>query len=1047
MDDQKKEPENPSAETKSDDEVVIDFSKVGKKLKNWFKKEEKVIQKELAPEEPKNEAQKAELSSKEKSDEDISIDMKSVSATLKKHSKWIIPLFCILLAMSVSIYLRTMPLRLPIADSWAENTVENFYTQQIRNQIDQQYPNLPDQNKNTLVDKEWQKARIDNKDQISQQIQQLSQEYKNQFRDNNGTTYLLGIDPYHYYRQTYNVLTYGHPGTEIKDGQYWDSYRLAPIGDLAEWNFHHWFGAFLHRLITIVADVPLMSTFFFVGTIFSALTIIPAFFIGKIITRNNAGGFFTAMFMAASAFFVSRTTGESSDTDVYSVFFPVLIIWLFLEAMEAQKLRNKLILASLAGFAIGVFAFAWTGWWYIATFILITLIVHLVFQLLQHRKELSAFWKSPSLHALLSLTGTYLLSVGIFVIIFSSFAQVKRVLLGPFQFLQLKAVAVTSYWPNIRTTVAELNVTSLSNVIDQLGGKLLLALVMVGILLTFIRKNEHGKREIYLPFLLAMWLTASLFATTKGVRFILQATPVHAIALGACLGIIWHYASLWGSRELKLNVSLTKIVIFLLLAILLIQPVKAGYRQAYQSVPSMNDAWYNTLTKIKNEAPQNIIITSWWDFGHWFKAIADRPVTFDGGNQVPWGAHWVGKSLLTPDEKVTVGIVRVLNCGQNTAFNTLDKIWNDTPKEIKVLNEIVVQNKETALKTLKNYELTTEQIDSVIQYTHCDKPPTDYYITSDDMVGKAGVWGHFGSWDFDKAVMYLNTKSLNRDQAVEYLTNNFKVTEEDAAKLYQEIQSNEADRWIAPWPGYQGNGNCQKQSEKMVVCSLRTPQGDVPVRIDLESKNVTIAISNQQVVQPSSLIYADKEGVQEKKFEGATLGASMILIPNKDEYESVIVDPLQANSVFTKLFFFDGHGLHCFKKFDQVQQFTGGKIITWMMDYDCQQENKVFFLPQEQIRAAHILISTENRAEEEALQLITEIKQNLTAEDFAEYAQKYSDDPGSKENGGDLGWFPKGVMVPAFEQAAFSLKKGEISEPIKTQFGYHIILVMDQKNN
>jgi parvulin-like peptidyl-prolyl isomerase len=107
----------------------------------------------------------------------------------------------------------------------------------------------------------------------------------------------------------------------------------------------------------------------------------------------------------------------------------------------------------------------------------------------------------------------------------------------------------------------------------------------------------------------------------------------------------------------------------------------------------------------------------------------------------------------------------------------------------------------------------------------------------------------------------------------------------------------------------------------------------------------------------------------------------------------------------------------------------------------------------EQVRARHILIRVQGSAvairpgqrdltEAEALAKVQDLRKRVQAgEDFAELARQESDDTGSGANGGDLGFFRHGQMVPSFEQAAFALQPGELSEPVKSQFGYHLIKV------
>lgn len=97
------------------------------------------------------------------------------------------------------------------------------------------------------------------------------------------------------------------------------------------------------------------------------------------------------------------------------------------------------------------------------------------------------------------------------------------------------------------------------------------------------------------------------------------------------------------------------------------------------------------------------------------------------------------------------------------------------------------------------------------------------------------------------------------------------------------------------------------------------------------------------------------------------------------------------------------------------------------------------YTPPEEVHARHILVKTEDEAN-------AILKQLASGGNFEAIAKEKSEDPGSKDNGGDLGFFAKGQMVPEFETEAFTLKPGETStKAIKTQFGYHIIKVEERR--
>ena len=1024
-----------------EDEIAIDFSEIKNKAKNLFKGFKKKAKKEI-----KSFKEDEQEESKRNKEDEISFDFKKVTSFTKKNSRWLIPLMLIFIAIFVSSYFRMMPSDLPITEGWAENTVNNFYQNQIKDQINQQYPNLPEQNKAALVNKEFQNALKENKEQIKRDITQISQQYKANFQDENGETYLLAIDPYLWYSQARNVINHGHLGDKLIDGEQYFSLRDGRLDKKSSVQLHPYIAAYTYKFLHFFnRNMTLMRALFLLPAILIGLALIPTFFIGRKIA-GNVGGFFAAIFLAINGPLLGRTPAGFADTDAYSILFPVIILWLFLEAYTCEKEKYSWLLTGLAGLFVGFYAATWSGWsyvfWFVIGSILLVLLIKMIYQMSINKISFELI-KKINLKENLTQLVIFVVTSAIFVTLFNVWASFSGAFNRIIRFITLKEVGIKSIWPNVLTTVAEFNTISFTQIINQMGGKFLFFVASLGIILTLLKKNKEKKIEFVYFTLLLIWFAATAYSFTKGTRFAILMAPPFAIALGSAFGIAYEKFGGWLSKGINLDKIISKTLIFIILAIFLITPFGTAQSIAMNEAPNMNDAWYNALTKIKEDTADSVI-TSWWDFGHWFVAISERRVTFDGGDQGE-RIHWVGKTLLTDNEVEATGILRMLNCVQETAPIKLDEFTGDSLKSVQILYDVFqISNKNEAYREYLNLGLTEEQATTMLDYTHCQDLLPNYYITSEDMVGKAGVWGHFGSWNFEKATMYQTTKKMSRTEAVSYLIENFEMTEEQADQIHYEIQNTKGDQWIAPWPGYlSGLSGCETLSKNNLRCVGSIQGQNLGFLVDLNQKNVTIE-GNQEVV-PNTLVYATKQGIQEVELEGKHTGFSFVLVPNGENYNFILTDPLQANSLFTKMFFFEGHGLKCFSKFDDRKQVNNQRIITWKVDYDCQKENNVYFQPKEEVNAAHILISTQDKSEEEALKIIEEVKGKVNKNNFAELAKEYSNDPGSKENGGNLGWFGKGAMIPEFEETAYSLNVGDISEPIKTQFGYHLIMLIDKR--
>ncbi len=955
--------------------------------------------------------------------EDVKLDFSGVKKFFKRiDMEAFVVTMLVLSCMILVLYIRMLPAALVVTDDWAANTIQQNIKGQVSAQVDAEFPALPQQNRDDLIAKRTTEFTTLHKAEIVQAEQQISEQYKSYMRytaeDGQQHTYLGDLDSYFWLRYTRNVLHHGNVCDKIVNGVCIDDHILAPYGSPIGYNpsLHVFAILGLYKFITLFnGNYPLPATSFLVPVIVGMLGIIPAFFIGRRLA-GNVGGVFTALIIALNPLFLSRSMG--SDNDIWNVIIPLFVMWMIIEALEAKTWRWRIIFSTLTAVFIGVQAAAWEAWWFGYLIILLGLVGYLVFRIITTmvRDKDEKIWKNKQILAILAVLAIFYVGSFCAAALNGKSDGYFAIPLQPFLSKTVLDNAVNSnYWPNVLTTVAELNKSSFTDAVGSMGGQMFFFGAMLGMLLLILPKKrwnwKHysllvlgaslsiyllnaslGKIEtlifITLPIALILllyffeeedadiaaamivlvWFLATVYATYSGVRFIEYMIPAFGIGFGVFAGKIYEWTVSYLQEEMNIHKYIINVCVFLVIILLLIQPIKAGYQTAKSFVPSIDDSWWDTLKKIEAESAPNSIINSWWDFGHWFKYVADRRVTADGVTQNTHVPRWLGLSLVTSNEDEAMGTLRMLTCGSDIypdpngdygAYGQLLKKTNDPIVAQQMVRDIIVLEKEPARKYLAAHGLTSEEQASILNATHCT-PPEDYFITSGDMVGKAGVWAHFGLWNFTRAYVATESKKQTVQEAVTDYTKRFNMTPEGAEQIYYEARAltseGEINAFAATWPGYLG-GSWLQCAEKNTTKNISVVYCPINMQIGQQGTGVTVMESfiynvkepklsvisygvyqNKQRVggidngTPSLLVLAKEKNMEDITFANPTSNTGIV-------YDTVnkrilLADPLLAKSMFTQLFYLDGRYSNHFVKFDDRTGFTGSRIIVWKVNWD-----------------------------------------------------------------------------------------------------------------
>ena len=257
------------------------------------------------------------------------------------------------------------------------------------------------------------------------------------------------------------------------------------------------------------------------------------------------------------------------------------------------------------------------------------------------------------------------------------------------------------------------------------------------------------------------------------------------------------------------------------------------------------------------------------------------------------------------------------------------------------------------------------------------------------------------------------------------------------AEVAQELHSGQFGEVFFPGGKFIG----QQQYEEIISSNtgLSVKDFEASLKKDLLLRKLLAVVGGTVSVSPDEV---RKEYIKQNTkvtFDYAVLSAA-------DLAKQVVVNDTELRA------YYDAHKAQIKDSFPEQRKaryvvIDPSKVQVQISDDDYKkvyEQNKALYQDPEQVDVRHILISTQNnkRSDADALKIAQDVKKQLGAgADFATLAKKYSDDPGSKDNGGLYKNVVKGQMVKEFNDAAFSLKPGQISDPIKTTFGYHIIKV------
>jgi len=703
--------------------------------------------------------------------------------------RFLIIIGMIFLLLALNIYVRTASYDTPVTDDIASSMLKHNLANAHSKEILKRVPNITQSEFDNYI-KIAMSKEVNNAN-FTKLVRNLSDNIKSSYKDSEGNPYPLAVDPYYYYRTTKNLIEKGHTGEVMKDNVSHSYLQGAPQGVTMRPEMHSYYQATLYHAFKTLGFIDNIDGLFLVLywspiILICVLTII--LFLMLVYLGNPLSSFLGTIIFTLHSMILLRTMGGFSDTDGYVILFPVLILSFIIFGMYHKKYLWKLTMYSTAGSFVGIFSFAWSGWWY--TLVAVTggwclyYLLRVVIRSIKKKKLLLFFKDSTFLY-------TYIVSALLSIISLVGSDEMIKIIRTPFNYAKFKSAVTVNLFPNIYTTVSELRAGTFNDMVAYTAGvgvgAVMFCLMFIGLWILLYRGVEVTKQlklvffswvgcvmftvmfgilgvlspEVIILILgvlcfsalgyrlwlndcktalfysiVCAWLLLSIYASFKGVRFYMFLLLPYTIGITMLIDYLYRELKKFFNENMRLNKYLVTFLCVSVMFIVVLQPITLALKVSTQQRPIMDDTFYETLLKIKNASNSNAMIVSWWDFGHMFTSIAERRVIIDGGTQNRPQTYWVARFLSEQDDESSARILRMLSCSGNDVYTESVKHTNDSLLSMEYINDYIKYDKP---------------IPDVAESLYRCVPPQMFVIASQDMIYKASVWGHFGLWNFNKA--------------------------------------------------------------------------------------------------------------------------------------------------------------------------------------------------------------------------------------------------------------------------------------------------------